>query len=138
VTLKHPKALYQVVILGGGPAGSACAISLARQGIQEILLVEAGEYDQFCIGESIPPETRLVFIRLGILEQFLAEGHEPCYGSRCYWGDDRWGSDDTPLGVYGHGWHLDRSRFNRFVAQQAEIAGASLMTGTTFQQCQKF
>lgn len=135
--LKSDPAHYQVVILGGGPAGSACAIALARKGIQEILLVEAGAYDPFCIGESIPPETRPLFIQLGIFEKFLAEGHDPCYGSRSYWGDDRRGHNDSLFSVYGHGWHLDRSRFNHFIAHEAQAAGATLVTRSLFRQCKE-
>ncbi|HEX5337290.1 MAG TPA: FAD-dependent oxidoreductase [Gallionella sp.] len=110
---------------------------MARMGIRDVLLVEAGNYEQFCIGESIPPETKPLFIRLGIFEKFLAEGHEPCYGSRSYWGDDRRGHNDSLFSVFGHGWHLDRARFNRFIAKEAQAAGVTLITRSTFQQCQE-
>lgn len=125
-------SFYQVVILGGGPAGSSCALALARMGIQSVLLVEAGEYKQFIIGESIPPETRPILAQLGILDKFLAEGHDPCYGSRSYWGDDRRGHNDSLFSVYGHGWHLDRCRFNSFLARQAQAAGVDLATRSSF------
>ena len=44
------------MIIGAGPAGSACAIELARFGVGPVLLVEAGAHDRFRIGESVPPE----------------------------------------------------------------------------------
>lgn len=126
-----PKTHYQIAIIGGGPAGSACARALARKGQREILLVESGAYEQFRIGESIPPESRRFFRALGIHEKFLAEGHEPCYGSCSYWGSDKRGYNDSLLSLHGHGWHLDRRRFNQFLAQQACEAGAELAIATT-------
>lgn len=124
------KTHYQIAVIGGGPAGSACARALARTG-HEILLVESGAYEQFRIGESIPPESRRFFRALGIHEKFLAEGHEPCYGSCSYWGSDKRGYNDSLLSLHGHGWHLDRRRFNQFLAQQACEAGAELALATT-------
>lgn len=96
-------------------------------------MIEAGEYDKFRMGETIPPETRPIFVQLGILEKFLAEGHDPCYGSCSYWGDDRRGYNDSLFSVYGHGWHLDRRRFNHFLGQEAQVAGATLATRSLFQ-----
>lgn len=124
------KSHYRIVIIGGGPAGGACALALIQKGLRDILIVESGEYDQFRIGESIPPESRRLFRSLGIYESFLAEAHEPCYGSCSYWGSDKRGYNDTLLNLHGHGWHLDRRRFNRFLARQAQSAGAELAPGT--------
>lgn len=126
------KSHFQIAIIGGGPAGSACALALTRKGIRDILIVESGQYDQFRIGESIPPESRRLFRALGIHDSFVAEGHEPCYGSCSYWGSDKRGYNDTVLNLNGHGWHLDRRRFNQFLARQAQAAGVQLAAGTTF------
>lgn len=125
------KSHYQIAIIGGGPAGSACALALIQKGLHDILIIESGEYDQFRIGENIPPESRRFFRSLGIYESFLAEAHEPCYGSCSYWGSDKRGYNDSLLNLHGHGWHLDRRRFNQFLAQQAQTAGAELAPGTT-------
>ena len=120
---------HQVVILGGGPGGATCAVALRRLGLKDVLIVETGDYDTFRIGESVPPEIRPILSRLDILEGFLAQGHEPCYGSCSYWGEERRGFNDAILSVYGHGWHLDRRRFNRFLAEEAGKAGAKLWVG---------
>lgn len=122
---------YRVAIIGGGPAGSACALALAQRGVTDTLLIESGEYDQFRIGESIPPESRRFFQALGIYQDFLAEGHLPCYGSCSYWGSDKRGYNDSLLNPLGHGWHLDRRKFNRFLAHKAGQAGVELLTDTS-------
>ncbi|MCB0653087.1 MAG: NAD(P)/FAD-dependent oxidoreductase [Saprospiraceae bacterium] len=127
-----PPSIYSVAILGGGPAGSACAINLCRLGVKDIIILESGEYEKFRIGESIPPETRNLFQQMGILPAFLQEKHDPCFGSVSYWGDERRGYNDYILSPYGHGWHLDRRRFNLFLAKEAQSAGATVLTGAKF------
>ena len=123
---------YKVVIIGAGPGGSSCAIALANLGIKDILIVEAGGFDKFRIGESIPPESRTVLLKLGVYDNFLNEGHEPCYGSCSYWGDERRGYNDFLLSPYGHGWHIDRRRFNLFLSGQAEVRGVELVSNYEF------
>ncbi len=124
---------YTVVIIGGGPAGSSCAIALSRLGLKDILIIESGDYSIFRIGESIPPDSNRIFKQLGIYEAFTAEGHEPCYGNCSYWGDSRRGYNDTILSPYGHGWHLDRNRFNFFLSKQAQKKGVKVLRNYSFQ-----
>ena len=124
------QARYDIVIVGGGPAGCACALALVQQGQRDILLLEADDYTGFRIGESIPPESRRLFRSLGIDAAFMAEAHDPCYGSCSYWGSEQRGYNDTLLSPHGHGWHLDRTRFNRFLAQRVRAAGVEVRTGT--------
>ena len=121
----------QVAIIGGGPAGCCCAIRLIQQGIDDIVIIESSDYQQFRIGESIPPQTKQLFHQLEIWSAFVKQQHQPCYGSRSWWGDNRNGFNDSLLSPYGHGWHLDRQKFNRFLAEQAQSAGVTLLT-----QCQ--
>jgi len=117
-----------VAIIGGGSAGACCALALRQCGVEKITLIEASSFDQFRIGESIPPETKPLLLKLGIWQAFLAEQHQPCYGSRSWWGDDRRGYNDSLLNPRGHGWHLDRVKFNLFLAKQGQKAQVSLLT----------
>lgn len=123
---------YEVIVLGGGPAGCAAALSLARQGVERVLVVEASDYEVERIGESIPPDTRQLFAELGVLAAFLAEEHEPCPGSCSSWGADELGYNDFLFNPYGHGWHLDRRRFDAWMAARARDAGAELWTRCKF------
>lgn len=128
---------YHIVIIGAGPAGSACAIQLLQKGIKNVLLLEAGNFEKFRIGESIPPYANRLFQQMGIFDAFLKEKHVPCYGNASCWGSGTMGYNDFMLSKNGYGWHLDRTRFNRFLAQQAVNLGASLMTRTTYKIGQK-
>lgn len=125
-------ARYDVVILGGGPAGCAAALSLAERGVERILVVEASDYSSERVGESIPPDTRNLFAALGLLSAFEAEGHEPCLGSCSSWGADELGYNDFLFNPYGNGWHLDRRRFDMWMAQQVRARGVEVWTSCTF------
>lgn len=119
----HPASASQVVVVGGGPAGSAVALALRRLGVSDVLLVEAGDYQGVRFGESIPPESRLLLDALGLWQDFLRQGHEPCLGSCSTWASDHPGYNDFLFNPHGHGWHLDRRRFDAWLADSAVAAG---------------
>ncbi len=55
-----------VVVIGGGPAGSTCSTLLAQQGVR-VQLFERERFPRFHIGESLIPETYWVLKRLNML-----------------------------------------------------------------------
>ena len=63
---------YDVIIAGGGPAGSSAAIHLAQSGIR-VLLVEQKEFPRAKLcGEFISPECFDHFKKLGVADEMLA------------------------------------------------------------------
>lgn len=119
-------------MLGGGVAGCAAALALRCRGIDDILIVEAGTYGGYQIGETIPPDARLLLEQLALWESFAGEGHEPCLGSRSAWGGELVGYNDFLFNPHGVGWHLDRKKFGAFMAEAAERNGAELKVGVRF------
>lgn len=57
-----------VVVIGGGPAGSTVSALIAQQGYK-VQLFEREKFPRFHIGESLIPETYWVLKRLGMLEK---------------------------------------------------------------------
>src|ERR1044071_10400795 len=74
-----PEAIYDVAIIGGGPAGSTTAALLARAG-RRVIVFEREKFPRFHIGESLLPFTMKAFTRLGLHEKFVKAGFLKKYG----------------------------------------------------------
>ena len=61
-------AQYDLIVVGAGPAGSACAITAARAGVKVLLLEKDRFPRQKVCGEFVSPES------LGLLHGFLEDG----------------------------------------------------------------
>ena len=67
--------------------------------------------------------------QLGVLRTFVKEGHQPCWGSASSWGDDELGYNDFAVNIHGHGWHVERTRFDAMLARQAARRGVTVYRG---------
>jgi len=62
-----------VLVVGGGPAGSTIAALLAEAG-RDVVVIEKSHHPRFHIGESLLPANALLFDKLGVREQVEAIG----------------------------------------------------------------
>ena len=114
-----------VAVVGGGPAGTATAIELARLGLTVTVLERSG-YDTVRIGETLPPAIAPRLARLGVWQGFLDQGHLPSYAVRSAWGSDVVHDMPHMFNPYGKGFHVDRAAFDSLLAQRARNVGAEV------------
>jgi 2-polyprenyl-6-methoxyphenol hydroxylase-like FAD-dependent oxidoreductase len=73
-----------VLIVGGGAAGATAALNLAP--MRRVVLADKQRQSPARIGEALPPVARLLLTDIGLMDEFIAQGQAPCYGSCSIWG----------------------------------------------------
>ena len=116
----------QVAVIGGGPAGAVTALLLARAGV-DVLLYERSRYADFRLGETLPPSLNPYLRQLGLWDRFQSLGSIPSYETASAWGDNAPRERSFLFSPYGHGWHVDRARFDAMLADTAESAGVRVI-----------
>jgi flavin-dependent dehydrogenase len=121
---------HDIVIFGGGPAGSATALALRRHAPElSVLLVEASNFDTPRAGEVLPALGGELLTHLGVREAFERQAFRPVAATAAAW-NTPWPEENHSLySARGHGWHLSRARFDRLLAEAAQAQGASLLLG---------
>jgi flavin-dependent dehydrogenase len=118
-----------VLIVGAGPAGATAALNLAPT--RSVVLIDyrsvAAAQSEAQVGECLAPAARRLLTDMGIFESFLEQGHAPCYGNRAVWGGTHPVETDFLRDPDGHGWHLDRNRFDTWLRAVAADRGAALL-----------
>ena len=122
----------QVIVIGGGPAGSTVSTLLAQQGIQ-VLLLEREHFPRFHIGESLIPETYWVLKRLKMLEKLQAS-HFVKKHSVQFVNDS--GRVSTPFYFHDNKphecsqtWQVVRSEFDKMLLDNAREQGVQVHEG---------
>lgn len=124
---------YDVVILGGGPAGTATALSLRQYAPSlSLAIIEQSTYNKVRIGETLAPIVQPLLEQLGVWDDFLTEEHVPAYGSCSAWGSDQLLDNEFIYHATGRGWHLDRRRFDAMLAREAASRGVTSYSGSSF------
>jgi len=120
-----------VLVVGAGPAGSACATLLARAGLDVALLDRAAFPRGKPCAEYLSPECARVLQRLGVLEALEQEGPAHLHGMRVVSpnGTTFTGRFGASRGVHppaDYGLALPRERLDLHLVHAATAAGADL------------
>ncbi len=117
-----------VVILGAGPAGAVAALNLAP--FFRVLVIDKALSPVNRIGESLPAAAAGLLRDMGLLDAFQAQGHLPCRFIRSTWGEEQTVEQDEMRNLDGHGWYLERQRFDSWLQSEAERRGAHILRQT--------
>ena len=125
-----------IYIIGGGPAGSATALSIAKFATNQeqtqfnVVQVCGPQSCHHAIGETIPPAATEYLHKLGVADLLNEQQHIYCPGSISIWGQEQPGFNDFFYTPVGKGYHLDRETFNLSLMLAAESSGVRLMLDT--------
>lgn len=123
------KLVFDVIIVGGGPAGAVAALELARAG-RDVLLIDKEKSEQRKVGESLPASARPLLRHLGLLSMVEEGPHLVSYGNISAWGSEEILHNDFMLDPNGTGWHLNRAKFDEDLRNAARQAGAIFLNGS--------
>ena len=124
---------YDVIVMGGGPAGSTIASILAREG-RSVVVFEKEEFPRHHIGESLMTDTYWTFQRMGILDKLKQSPFVRKYSVQ--FANDA-GRESRPFYFFeaihhesAVTWQVTRSVFDKLLLEHAGEQGATIYQGT--------
>ena len=126
--------MFDVIVIGGGPGGSAIGSYLARAG-KKVLLLEKEVFPRFHVGESLLPYNFRIFRDLDLLPALEQAGFPKKFGAQFELGD---GSKAAGF-VFRQGkftrepqaFQVERSRFDHILLKNAKRFGVETREGWT-------
>src|ERR1700757_506792 len=123
----------QVIVIGGGPAGSTASTLIAQQGIK-VQLFERERFPRFHIGESLIPETYWVLRRVNMLPKMQRSHFVKKYSVQFVNANGKLSAPfyfwDNKPHECSQTWQVIRSEFDLLMLRNAEEQGVEVHQGT--------
>jgi flavin-dependent dehydrogenase len=143
---------YDVVVIGGGPAGSATAGLLAMRG-HRVLVLEREKFPRYHIGESLITGCFPVLEELGLRDRLEQLGFTKKYGATLLWGKGTrpatgwralgpadnadqtrtWGFRFSDASAYEYSYQVRRADFDALLLSRARELGARVIEESVVQ-----
>lgn len=127
-------AVYDAVVIGGGPGGSTVATALSRAG-RSVLVLEREKFPRFHVGESLLPFSLPIFDRLGVHEKVRAAGYQAKYGA-FFWNETN--GTTRPVNFaeardpnHPMAYQVKRAEFDELLLRHSESCGAEVREETS-------
>jgi flavin-dependent dehydrogenase len=124
---------FDVIVMGGGPAGSTVASILAREG-RKVVLFEKERFPRHHIGESLMTDTYFTFQRMGLLEKLKESPFVRKYSVQFA---NPAGRESRPFYFFEANhhesavtWQVTRSQFDLMLIEHAAEQGATVYQET--------
>ena len=132
-------AMFDVLVIGGGPGGATTATLLAQRGFR-VALLERDRHPRFHIGESLLPANLALLDALGVGEQVRAIGM-PKWGAEFV---SPWHANKSQTFEFADAWdksmpmayQVRRSEFDHILLRNAADKGATVLEGCTVRDVQ--
>src|SRR5688500_17274506 len=128
---------YDVIVIGGGPAGSSVASILAREG-RKVVLFEKARFPRHHIGESLMTDTYFTFQRMGLLEKMRESPFVRKYSVQFA---NPAGKESRPFYFFEAShhesavtWQVTRSEFDKLLIDHAADSGVTVHQGVLVKQ----
>ncbi|HEX5889832.1 MAG TPA: NAD(P)/FAD-dependent oxidoreductase [Pyrinomonadaceae bacterium] len=128
---------YDVIVMGGGPAGSSVASMLAREG-RQVILFEKEVFPRHHIGESLMTDTYWTFRRMGLLEKLRDSPFVRKYSVQFA---NSAGKESRPFYFFeavhhesAVTWQVTRAKFDELLINHAAEQGATVHQGVLVKQ----
>ncbi len=126
---------FDVIVIGGGPAGATTAGLLAKQG-RTVLVLDKERFPRYHVGESLIPAFMRPMQELGITERMDARGFERKYGGTLVWGNEQvpWNFSFVEGGGHEYAYHTRRADMDSLILDRARELGAFIIEDATVKE----
>jgi flavin-dependent dehydrogenase len=131
---------YDVIVIGGGPAGATTAALLADKG-RKVLVLEKEQFPRYHVGESLMPFCWYAFNRLGVLDEMEKISFVKKYSVQFVTQDAK---QSAPFYFFQHTdhpcsttWQVERADFDVMLLNNARKKGAEVRERTPVTQVLK-
>ncbi len=129
----HCRESFDVVIIGGGPAGATLATFLQRKG-HSCLILESSKFPRYHIGESLIPNTYGTLDRLGLLpllrKSQFPKKHSVRFVSESGKSSDPFYFFESIEGERAQTWQVEREEFDTMCLTLAQDSGVDVRMET--------